>query len=702
MSNTTIVNGAPLVRALGIQDLSTRQVPREPEALPTHLAKVYLYAAKGTTTPQLVNGNERNLLFGDATFDEFSEFATHQTVLSNILNAKSNPQMIERVLPADVGPKANFLLSLDILETSIPSYLRDSDGNYILNSTTGLPTVASPATITGYKAKWVLTSVTSKQPADTDSDLFGVAVTGVGDQTANLVQSVRYPILQWWASSEGSLFNNSGLRLWAPVDTSSDAVNADIVSTNKAYPFRLAAIKRLTSNSTATIVQSESGEQSVEFVFKPNQRNATTTAQISLNDVYLKAYQSTTDRRFAPKFADLGNMHIYTSYINTVNALIYASEKSHTGAGSDFTVDATDEAFLVNLFSGVSSKNAPYYTYVVDTSASNSVRLSEGTNLFAKGGFDGTMNEALFSGLVATAVGEYANPNSQLMNDAMYPESFLYDSGFTLNTKYELCKFIAERKDTATVLSTYVAGGVPLTAAEDHSVAVALRTRLQLYPDSSFFGTPTARGVIMGRSGILRDSLYTKRLPLTLELASKAASMMGAGNGIWKSDFLFDRAPGNILELFDDVSVPFTPATQRNKDWDVGLNYAATYTRASEFFPALKTVYPYDTSVLNSFFTMAACLELQKVGQRVHREYSGATDLSDAQLIERVNKSVEEKTNGRFANLFKVVPAAFLTSADTARGFSYTLPINLYANVSKTVMTLSVVTRRLSDLTATV
>jgi hypothetical protein len=698
MSNNTIVNGAPLVRSLGIQDNSKRAPVVEPESLPTHLAKVYTYAAKGPTTPQLVVGNAAVQMYGSDTFDEYKEFATHQTPLINILSAAANPQMIERVLPSDVGPKSNFLLSLDVLPMAVPNYARDINGDYILNGSTGLPTVGNPATLTGFKVKWVMTSVTSKLPTDTDSDLFGNAVTTVGDQTANAVQSQRYPIVEFWASSEGKYFNNTGLRIWAPVDTSADAVNASIVSGNKAYPFRLAAINRLTSSSSASITTNQSGEPSIEFVLKPGQLNAATRAKISLKDNYLASYQNLTDTRFAPQFADMGNFHIYQSNIDTLLDTFYAAENVHTGAGSDFTPGATDEKYLFNLFGGTSSMNAPYYTYVFNTSDANATRLTAGTNLYAKGGSDGTMSETLFAGLVSTAVSNYADENSQLQNDARYPEAYIYDTGFPIATKFDLIKFISVRKDTAVILSTYQVDGVPLTGAEDNSVAIALRTRALSYPESEFFGTPTCRALIMGRSGILRNSTYTKRLPITLELAAKAAKMMGAGNGIWDSTALFDRSPGNILTMFDDVSVPFTPAKQRNKDWDAGLNYAADFTRGALYFPALKTVYTDDTSVLNSFFTMAACIELEKVGQRVHREFSGATDLTDAQLVEQVNKSVERKTVGRFANLFKVIPAAYLTASDTQRGFTYTLPINLYANVSKTVMTLSVVARRLSDL----
>lgn len=302
-----------------------------------------------------------------------------------------------------------------------------------------------------------------------------------------------------------------------------------------------------------------------------------------------------------------------------------------------------------------------------------------------------------FSELVADRVANYSDPNSSLMDTAVNVESIIYDSGFSVETKYALCKFISERKDTAVVLSTYDVGGEPMSAAQENSMAIALRTRLNMYPESDYFGTAVMRGVVVGRYGTMRNSQYANKLPLTIELASKAANMMGAGNGVWDAASLFDKAPNNEVTMFDDVNVTFTPATVKNKDWEVGLNWVQSFSRKNLFFPAIKTVYDNDTSVLNSFFTMMACVELQKVGERVWREFTGSVALTDAQLVDRVNKRVEELTVGRFAGLFKIVPAAFISDADAAAGYRWTLPIKIYANNMKTVMTLSVQAYRMSD-----
>ena len=79
-----IVNAAPMVIDLGTQDLSTRKLPRETDAVPQHLPKFYLFTRKGPDTPQLVVGNERDNMYGAESFGINSAYATHATVFANL------------------------------------------------------------------------------------------------------------------------------------------------------------------------------------------------------------------------------------------------------------------------------------------------------------------------------------------------------------------------------------------------------------------------------------------------------------------------------------------------------------------------------------------------------------------------------------------------------------------------------------------
>lgn len=700
-----IYNAAPKTVLRGIQDLSSRTLPIEPEVLPTHLPKVYIYAQKGPTTPELVVGNSRSQMYGDATFDERSPWATHQTVLSNKVNAEGNAQMIERILPTDIGPRANFTLWLDVLETDVTVYERNQDGTFVLDET-GAKVAATPgATVPGYKIKWVLTSETTKA----NESKFGTQTQTPGDQTDGATQSVRYPIAQWWASSYGSVYNLSGIRLSAPTQSTLAPVDEQVLTVTKSYPFRISAIRKAKPTSSPQVVLTEFGETYFDFTLKPGTAHPQYSSEMYLQDIFLDKYQNIGDPAFPKKYGDFGGIKVYQDNVDDVLELLYVAEKDVADAHTDFSADGTDEKYMVNLFTATNSDGAPYNSIELITSPTAPVTLNENTSLYAAGATDGTMKEYSmlpdgsedpnsFHALVGERVAQYADENSYLQDTAMYPESIIYDTGFPEATKQELIKFISVRRDTFVVLSPYVVGGPQMSAANENSMATALMARIQSYPESDYFGTAVTRGLIMGRNGVLKNSLYRNRLPLTIELAAMASRMMGAGNGRWKEEALFDKAPNNQINMFRDINVTFTSTKVRNKDWDVGLNWVQTSTRQSYFIPALQTVYNNDTSVLNSFFFAMCCVEMQKVAERVWRLFSGAVSLEDPVLFDRVNRAVEERSVGRFASLFKIVPAAYKTEADQARGYSYTLPISIYGNVMSTVATVELKAYRLSDL----
>lgn len=691
---STIVNAAPMTIMLGTQDLSTRQVPPEPEALPTHLPKIYIYTKKGPTDPQLVSGSNMTRLYGEDSFDLRMPWANHATVLANLINAQGNALMVQRIRPTDAGPVSSIRVYADVLETQVPVYERNFDGSYKTDTAGAL--IPTGTKVDGHQVKWVTSTVVTAANGDSD---FGSADPVPGDQVDALtsVQSTRYPIMDIEVPHFGSYGNNLGIRMWAPTSESAMPIDDRLLAQEKVYPFRMACVSRFNDLTTPKLVQTQAAEQFIDMCFKPDTINKNTDTLVYVGDTFIKAYQDLNDPSGTPSYGPFGRMKLYDSNVSMLLEQFYYAEKPFIDAFSDFKDEAGEE-FRFNLLGGVSSSNVPYHSYIVVKGASNSVYFTENTNVFAKGGSDGTMNDVSFAAAVAQEVQEYADKNSILQDSAKYPESIIYDSGFPLATKYALCSFIAVRKDTAVVLSTHDVNAPVLSASQESALAIALRTRLQMFPESEFFGTPTMRGMIIGRCGTMINTQYRKKLPLTMEIAVKAAKYMGASNGKWKPGKSFDMAPDNNVGMFTDVNVTFTPATVRNKDWANGLNWVDSYTRRTLYFPALKTVYDNDTSVLNSFFTMMACVELEKVGERARRRFSGVSSLTNAELVDKVNKFVIENTTGRFDGRFIIEPNAYFTAADLARGYSWALAIKIYAPNMKTVMTLHIDAYRIDDL----
>lgn len=685
----TITSGMPKAYLSGINDKSRRTVQNEPEVLPTHLPKVYTFAKTGPLTPELVVGNSRVLMYGEETWDERSKYATHATVLSNRVNSYGNAQMIQRVIPEDAGPKSTIRLSIDLLATQVPVYERMSDGSYALDED-GLK-IQTGETIPGFVGMWTATKIPAGQ--------FGLATQKPGAQTDGTNQSISYPIGDFEVPHFGADGNNTGLRIWSQSIAGLDPLDDRILTNEGVYPFRMTVLRRDDELSTGRIHRNLFNETSVQVCFKPDTVDRNTETLLYAGDVFLQAYQDLDNPVAPPQYGPFGAMHLYNASIEEVLAKVYEEEKLYADEFADiFGDDVEAEKFLINIIGGHTSQGTPYHAFQLKTVGADVVRLSENSVFYAEGGSDGTMNEQVFAELVAKELDAYADPNSELMDMTLHPESIIYDSGFPLATKYALCKFISVRKDTMVVLATHDTQGRTLTASQESSLALALRTRLQLYPESEIHGTHVCRGMIVGRSGKMIGTRYQKRLPLTLEIAAKAADYMGASNGRWKAGRSFDSAPLSEVSNFTDINVTFTPDSVRNKDWANCLVWVQAFKRKTVFFPALKTVYNDDTSVLNSFFTVMACVELEKVGFRSWKQFTGSDKRSNAVLKKDVEKWILDDVKDRFDNRFIIIPEVYFTERDIERGYSWSTRIKLGADNMKTVNAFELESYRRADL----
>lgn len=687
----TITSGSPRIVPTGIKDKSRQTVQAVREAIPTFLAKVYGFAQTGPDDAQLVVGATRTILYGDKTFDERSKYTTHATILSNTLNAKGNSQMFQRVIPKDAGPKSTLRVSLDLLATEITLYERGEDGS-IRRGSDGMP-IPTGVTVPGYKGRWIVKQILAGD--------MGMATEKPGSMTNGATQSTLYPIKDLEVPYIGDDGNNSGLRMWTQTATGINPLDDRLLAEGKVYPFRMACLKRDDALSTGRVVRTLNDETSVQVCLKPGAIDRNTDKELYAGDVFIQAYEDVDQLDVPPIFGPFGKLHIYNNTVAKVLKKIYVAEAPLADEFSDITgADADDEMYLINLFGAFSSKNVPYQSFVLDASGTDTVRMSENSVFYARGGSDGTMNETVLAELVSEKMAEYADLNSQMMNRIINCESVFIDSGFPLQTKYDLIKFISIRKDTAVILSTHDTQGEILTPSEESSIGVALRTRLQLYPESEVHGTAVVRGMVVGHSGDYMDSKYPRRLPLTLELAKKAADYMGAGDGRWKAGFSFDSAPLSEVTSFKNVNATFKPDSVRNTDWKNSLVWVQSFKRRSVFFPALKTCYDDDTSVLNSFFTMMICVELQKVGYRAWQNFTGSDKRSRPVLKRDVEKFINDDIKDRFDNRADIIPEVYFTQADLERGYSWSTRMKLGADNMQTVNTFELEAYRREDLAA--
>jgi hypothetical protein len=694
-----IQNASPMVYSLGTRDLSTRVVPVNTLDIPQHLPKFYIYSESGPAGPSYIDLGQNSLteIYGDETFNVESKYYTHQTPFLQVVASAGNNCVIHRLIAPDATDTANVTMYLDVLPTEVPVYVKSIDGSLALDNL-GNPIIAQNGsgvdiTVTGYKVCWVADHTTA--PVGTYQP--GLKTVRPGVQVEGPAQSTQYPMYEVSARYQGEKGAKTAIRLYPALQTDLMPFPSYYLSEGKVFPFFLQVVELASAiTGKTTPILSQFGSQFSRFSSKRAAIDSTTAMSIDFDTMVKEQYIETT----VTTATGLGGVHAYFANIDAVLTMLYDAEKMVVDPQRDDLINDTEQNIhALNSLSFVSSNGSPYQAIkLVDVLGST--RLTRNTNVFLRGTTDGTITETLLDAQVAEDMALYNDATSEYNDLILHPESIIYDSGFALNTKRMMPKMIARRKDTFVILSTFSHINPASLPSEQVSIGIALKTMMELYPESEFWGTPVMRGMIMAGSGNILYSLYKERLPVAYEVAYRSARYMGASNGAWKNGFIFDRAPGSLISQMKNVDATWIPASARSVMWSIGINFTLTYKVRTQFFPALQTVYENDTSVLNSYFVAVAISYLNKVAHAAWREFTGTISLTNAQLEDEVNKFISNAVKDKFDDKFKIVPAAKVTELDDLRGYSWTLPIKLYANNMRTVMTTYVEAYRMTDYKA--
>lgn len=751
-----IVNAAPMSRLQGIDDQSGRAVDNEPAVRPTHLPHVFIYAERGSLDPELLIGNGLNKMYGARSFDFRAPFANHQTKILTTAVGNANAVMAQRIVPADIGPKAGMTLWFELLNTDLPVYVRGADngvlrqngyplyvndadpaddtiyliedpdaaGSYIVAANffaePSTKVVGTPSVVDGYQGVWTVEPMLQYnaggeviQGAVEDtvpvSNAVGQASTASGggvlaDPNKGTVGTVgtRYPIMDLEVAWLGSYGSRVGLRMSASTMKSAQPPKEVVYLDERTVTGRLQLVERPVNASTPIVTKTLTGDQSIEFSFKEGALDPTVEQDLYLGDQVIDSYNEETYG------APFGDVHIYQDNIDTILGTIVVNEATyHPEIDAIVQAEsAADAMYMMNFIDGLDFEGNEYNTFeVVGSLETGGVGVSMGStvNHYAIGGDDGTMSFTDHANRVGVICENYEDGEWDFMDDALYPQSVIYDSGFPLEVKKKLFVPMGARKDIVTIVGTQDISQPQNSIADDSSTAIALRTAARLYPESEVYGTSVCRAMIMAHSGKLINDPYKGILPLTIEACQKFSKYMGAGDRNWKSNFKFDDPANNKLELFDPRTVigAYVPAPQRAKDWDTGMIRVQNYNRSSLYVPAWQTVYDDDTSVLNAAANVWVAVEIEKICQEVWRELTGIGYLTESQFIERSNRLIAARTKeAAFDNRVIIEAETYKTPADNQRGYSWSTNVTMYANNMQTVGTYTVTARRMSDLAA--
>lgn len=710
-------NGLPQAILRGIKNEASNPLIPEPLPLPTHLPLCYLFTQRGRLNPMLVSGASATKQYGADSFDLTKPWATHQTLFWTAINGNGNATMVQRIKPEDAPPPASLVLWADVLEQPVQQYQRNTDGSLVRDANTGMPIQlldgGTPVTKPGLSIVWTTSKLPQNnaagdlitpqmiQDAESDPDidihpvenLVGQLAPVAGSRTNGGNTSTRYPIFEFEVDSFGSYGDNLGVRIFPATRRTGVPVNENLVAAANAFIYRIQLLERDSLTSTYNVAETLAYEQYLEFALKPNTSDPATNQLIDFARIFGDAWTSELDPT-DPTYGPFGRHHFYDGYWATI-----AQDAATLEKVEDTTVsDAAADIWLMNLMSGVNVAGNNYYTLVVLGTGSGGINLNATAVHHATGGGDGTMSFTTFDEAVRFQANNFGDLEYPLLDMAQYPISAIWDSGFSLETKYALMVPMSRRKDIATYLCTQDVSQPANTASQDSSICVALYTRARLYPESEYYGTAVCRATVVMGVAELITSPWKQQVPLNYEFAHMVSRYMGASDGVWKEGFGFDNDPLNRLTKFKKVKNLWRPLEARKKDWENGAIYAAAFDMRDQHFPAFQTVFDDDTSTLNTAITMQCCVELEKVAYRAWQKNVGNSQLTPGEFLAKCDRDILDMVRGRFDNRFVIEPRSYYTAIDENNGFSWSCDIVIYANPMRTVGKFSVIARRMSSL----
>lgn len=685
MSSVSMASSLPRTEVLGFKDVSGQGQPLEIVDLPIFLPWTPLFTAWGPSdAANVVSGSGFSTIYGAETFSAGSDFLSHQAaMLKNVLDTGALA-LVRRLKPA--GAKtATLRVWIDLLADSVPQYERNADGTF---KRTNGALVETGDPVQGIRYRFVV-----DEPGEAGlrqgTPTTGAMTTGAG-QT-----STMYPLVDLEARFFGSKGSNFGIRLSAPNTNSATPANAELVEDQNAFLYRLSIMQRASANSTGQPLMNLDGNPFTEFSLKSGMVDSKTNINYSHDKRVLKAFEDNDPEVFVG-YGPLKTFHVYSNHLATVLSVMYNSEKGYGLLPDDGdTASATKYGHLVNIFGAADINGIPYYSLQLEGPASGGVLLTDSATHWLQGGSDGTVTPEAYDEAVKGELQVFGQGEIAYADRASYPMSAFIDTGFTLETKLLMSNIMAVRPDAWVLASTQDVLEPLNTPDEDSSIGAVLRNALALVPESEFYNTGACRAVVMKHAGTYLDSLYEGILPFTVDSAVKVATYMGSARMV--SGFAPDQGANRVVTRFVDHNAKFRNVKPRNTDWQNGISSAEPFDhRGQVFFPGIQTVYADNTSVLNSFFPMAICCHLNRLGDLAWRMFTGDSSKTSSEYATLVDRFLEDQIKDRYDGRADITPSSYYTPADTQRGYSWHTDIEGLFDGMKTVEVLTVTAGRRS------
>lgn len=610
--------------------------------LPLHRPLFPIRAAKGEVNKiGWFNGSEAIAEFGEATFDMFSDYYRgEQIFLENAIFPGQGCMLVR--LADEAAKAASLVLECHLTQgVDVQQYERDSNGGLVYNLA-GQPIPLLDGSNNPVKEPGVKIRHVVREMLETEKSGFIQPKT----VTAGAETTVIYPLADFKYKSPGKCGDKAGFKLFFDY-TSQDM---DIVDATSSLIFTLAPLEQPYDSDTPQPVRDIYSQPYCQFVMKPDQEDERTARRISATDIILNNYTSTV-ANVTEELLPF-DVTFYPANWKTIGDAVVAVETN--------SADLVD-GWMVDILSGQTMTGYPYYHVTIDQTGSDYVIMNELAVKYLTGGDDGDLSDTKFEELWRNFLSMNLIPEVQ--DTARYPITHLYDVGYTLDTKFSMIQFMGKHKMCKVALACQDANEDLFTMEESISTGMALRTRAMLTPESEIHGTEALRAEIFGQAGLLTNKAITKIVPATFWVAMRRAELHN-------STYVKGEAKGyprSLVQIYRTHNwVPATP-DQKQMCWDSAINYFQYGNMTDLFFPDIRTIYKYDSSVLSDMTFTDACIYLMYIVQDLWAKYAGIT-VPAANLFSSIKRDIERKTFEAFDGKYKITATPYQTVDEVQAG----------------------------------
>jgi len=626
------------------------------EVLPLHIPLFLGYAEKGpVNTPVIGDYATLKEVFGAGTFDIYSKYFKHPNVF--LRKACEYQQVFYCRLAPEAVKSASLVLECNVKTgVQITQYQKDEFGGRVLN-TNGEPIPLTDdgdiVTEPGIQITWTVRALT-------------------GDETiSNLTPRVSgttttYPIIAFQADSPGAWANKVGFKIWFDASTVDKSVVEDI----SALLFNIGIVSQDYGIDTPTPIRDLYNEEFTEFSFKPDAIDPSTEKRLMFEDIIENDYQNNVPF----------NYHVYASNVELIGTVAQGVEPD------DENVAASP--WLVDIMSGTNLLGYPYDHIVVLTDEDDTTIMHADVIQYMSSGADGSLTESGLESLTKTWLTGETFPD--IYDSARYPITHLWDSGYVLDTKKQMIDFMSIRDDVKIMLSTQDVSKAANTKSEDQSTGSALRSRALLHPESNIYGTQVCRCTIMQQCGKEATGMNWKGLvPATYDTMIKKCIYQGTSRLTGKPKGL----PGSAVEVLKDINWFATTDDHKQLSWDTGLNYMQHYDLTRYHYADVRTVYPYETSLLSDDIFSDILTYIKHIARKQWSVFVGR-DEPAYQLYGDIRQAVSQEIYDVFGTAVRSETNVYQTDVDRALGYQSTIEIAVYGTMPNRVWNVIVPVRR--------